>query len=78
MTNSALQIRHLLRGFGPSEIFARNIHHDLVDVVLPLDAYSSSGTASRALTIVHLSMGDPDWFSWVLSLPGDSQSRTTT
>jgi L-malate glycosyltransferase len=72
VTDSAMQIRHLLRTFGPSEIFARNIHHDLIDVVLPLDAYSRlRHKPSEALTIVHLSMGDPDWFKWVLALPGE-------
>ncbi|HEY0520355.1 MAG TPA: glycosyltransferase [Ilumatobacteraceae bacterium] len=73
VTNSALQIRHLLQTIGPSEIFARNIHHDLVDVVLPLDSYHSHlpHRARDTLTIVHLSMGDPDWFSWVLDLSGD-------
>jgi glycosyltransferase involved in cell wall biosynthesis len=72
VTNSALQIRHLLGTMGPSEIFARHIHHDLADVVLPLEAYGSLRHRPQdALTIVHLSMGDPDWFSWVLDLPGD-------
>lgn len=71
VTNSALQIQRLLRTLGPSEIFARNIHHDLYDVVLPLHAYPPhQSRQGDALTIVHLSMGDPEWFSWVLSLPG--------
>ncbi len=69
VTNSALEMRRLLRAVGPSEIYALHIHQDLIDVVRPLSAYR--GDMQREpprMMIVHLSMGDATWLGFVLAL----------
>lgn len=69
VTNSALEMRRLLREVGPSEIYALHIHHDLADVVRPLSAYpGDTRREPPRMTIAHLSMGDATWLSFVLSL----------
>jgi L-malate glycosyltransferase len=69
VTNSALEMRRLLREVGPSEIYALHIHQDLLDVVRPLSAYpGDTRREPPRMMIVHLSMGDAPWLGFVLSL----------
>ena len=65
VTSSALEIRRLLRKLGPSEIYALHIHEDLVGDIRPLSECPRLDASDSI--VVHVSMGDPDWFGWVLS-----------
>ena len=71
ITNSAFEIRRLLREAGPSEIYARHIHGDLCGDVKPLHEHPAHGRSQPGqLTIVHPSNGDAEWLEWVLGLDG--------
>ena len=63
-TNSALEIRDLLRRAGPSEVFAANIHQALAHQVRPLDdLVQAQGPAqARDTLIFHGSIGSPEVF----------------
>jgi len=71
VTNSAFEIRSLLRQHGKSEMFACNVHHELQDDVLAIADYDTHvPPEERPLTIVHVSMGDDRFLPFVSSLPG--------
>jgi glycosyltransferase involved in cell wall biosynthesis len=71
VTNAALQIRSALRERCPSELFACHIHPALAREVHPFVQYPAGlPPGSVAFTIVHISIGDPDFLSLVLELPG--------
>lgn len=70
-TNSCLELRELLRRVGPSDLFARNIHSALSDQVFSLEEYKRRfPRGSRDdLLLLHLSIGEPDLFSFILDRP---------
>lgn len=65
VTNTALAYQQLLRGIGPSEIFARFIDPQLDGTVLSLSAYESRGHVHDVL-IYHASIGEPEVTEWLL------------
>jgi glycosyltransferase involved in cell wall biosynthesis len=71
VTNTALEIRGLLRRIGPSEIFARYLDPALAGEVLPLSDYrgrASAGSADDVL-VYHASIGEPAVLSFLLERP---------
>lgn len=70
-TSSCLELRELLRRAGPSDLFARNIHAELADDVFSLAEYQRrSPRGSRDdVILLHLSIGEPDLFSFILDRP---------
>jgi glycosyltransferase involved in cell wall biosynthesis len=67
ITIDALHIRQLLRGAGPSEIYARHIDPALDDEVEPLTEYDRRrGRSPFDLIVLHASIGDDDVFSFVV------------
>jgi glycosyltransferase involved in cell wall biosynthesis len=71
ITNSALEIRTLLRQVGPSELFARYIHPDLAGEVRRLDDYDRdrSRWSPNDLLLFHASIGEPHVFSFISERP---------
>lgn len=71
VTNAACQIRSLLRRHGTSEIFAFNIHGDLLGDVLPTSEYSDFAPSDPdPVTLVHVSMGDDRLLPFLDGVPG--------
>jgi L-malate glycosyltransferase len=71
VTNSALEIRSLLRQHGPSEVFALNRHHEVAHEIHDADAYVDFLPQEKdPFTLIHLSMGDERFLPFVQSLPG--------
>ncbi|HUP85261.1 MAG TPA: glycosyltransferase family 4 protein [Acidimicrobiales bacterium] len=71
-TNSALELRDLLRQVGPSEVFARYIHPEVADEVRRLDDYDrlrSSSHSANDLLLFHMSIGEPKVFSFISERP---------
>lgn len=71
ITNSALELRDLLRRIGPSEIFARYLHPDITDEVHPLHDYDRirHGFSRDDLLLFHASIGEPHVFEFVNQRP---------
>ena len=72
ITNSALELRDLLRRIGPSEVFARYIHPDVAHEVERLDDYDrirSSTNSAKDLLLFHASIGEPTVFSFISERP---------
>jgi glycosyltransferase involved in cell wall biosynthesis len=72
ITNSAIELRDLLRRIGPSEVFARYIHPDVADEVRRLDDYDrlrSSSNSANDLLLFHASIGEPAVFSFINERP---------
>ena len=72
VTNSALEIRKLLRTLGPSELFARNIDERLQGDVLQIHEVDHGGARRLGpmdLVIFHGSIGDEEVFRVVQDLP---------
>ncbi len=71
ITNSALELRALLRRAGPSEVFARYIHPDLLDDIRQLDSFDGDGHRSckADLLVFHASIGEPYVFNFILERP---------
>lgn len=72
ITNSALELRDLLRRVGPSEVFARYIHPDVAHEVERLDDYDrirSSTNSGDDLILFHASIGEPAVFSFISERP---------
>src|SRR5688572_7468462 len=72
ITNSALELRTLLRQIGPSEVFARYIHPAVADEVQSLDDYDrlrSSSNSAGDLLLFHASIGEPRVFSFISERP---------
>jgi glycosyltransferase involved in cell wall biosynthesis len=71
-TNSAIELRDLLRQVGPSEVFARYIHPDVTDEIRRLDDYDrvrSSTNSANDLLLFHMSIGEPKVFSFIRERP---------
>ena len=72
ITNSALELRTLLRQVGPSEVFARYIHPAVAEEVRPLDDYDrlrSSTNSVVDLLLFHASIGEPGVYSFISERP---------
>jgi glycosyltransferase involved in cell wall biosynthesis len=71
ITNSALELRKLLRQVGPSEVFARYIHPDLADEVRRLDDYDRhrANWTPNDLLLFHASIGEPHVYSFISERP---------
>ena len=72
VTNSAFEMRKLLRTAGPSEIFARNIDERLageVRTIHELDHRAGRRPSPQDLVIFHGSIGDDEVFRIVRELP---------
>ena len=71
ITNSAFELRDLLRQLGPSEVFARNIHPAVADEVIELSKYflMASNRPREDLLLYHASIGDPEVFGFVIDRP---------
>jgi L-malate glycosyltransferase len=71
ITNSALELRNLLRRVGPSQVFARYIHPDVAHEIQPLDDYDRirSRYSRDDLLLFHASIGEPHVFGFVCERP---------
>lgn len=71
LTNSAFELRDILRLAGPSEIYARFRDDRLGDEVLPLDRFASRRTPdpSGDVLIFHSSIGEPEVTNLVANRP---------
>lgn len=71
ITNSAFELRELLRQVGPSDIYARNIHPWIADEVLDLAKYyaTSSVYPRDDVILYHASIGDPEVHGFVADRP---------
>lgn len=71
ITNTAFEIRALLRRIGPSEIFARHIDAGMEDEITALYRYAARESARSAdnILIFHASIGDRDVMSFVRDRP---------
>ena len=71
VTNDALAIQELLRRVGPSEIFARYVHEELVGEVHRIEDYETLPSARTGdnLLIYHASIGEPWVVSFLLERP---------
>ncbi len=71
ITNSALELRALLRRVGASEVFARYIHPDLAGDVQLLDNYGRRDHRSGKddLLLFHASIGEPKVFNFICERP---------
>ncbi len=66
VTNSALQIRQLLRHIGPSEIYAHHRDPAIHDDVKELRSFSKRPSpSSEDVMIVHVSIGEPEVTSFI-------------
>jgi glycosyltransferase involved in cell wall biosynthesis len=63
ITNMALATRAVLRGAGPSEVFARHVDPSLLAEVLPLSAYRSPH--HRNVLLFHASIGQPEVYQFL-------------
>src|ERR1017187_2739879 len=52
ITNSVMEIRSLLRTYGKSEVFACNIHNELLGDVLSISAYDHHAPGDDPLLLV--------------------------
>lgn len=70
-TNDALALRDLLRGIGPSDIFAYHIDPGLAGEVYPLAEFDSRaiGAGGSGLLIFHVTIGEPVVFAFARSRP---------
>ena len=68
VTNVALAFQTLLRRVCPSRVFARYIHTQLADQVLPLFIYEDRLHADDLL-IYHMSIGEPEVVQFLLGRP---------
>ena len=71
ITNSAFELRALLRRIGTSEIYARNIHPWIADEVHDLSKYyaTSSVYPRDDVILYHASIGDPEVHGFVVDRP---------
>jgi glycosyltransferase involved in cell wall biosynthesis len=71
ITNSAFELRNLLRNVAESEVFARNIHPGIADEVIDLSKYflMSSSRPRDDLLLYHASIGDPEVHGFVMDRP---------
>jgi L-malate glycosyltransferase len=71
ITNSAFELRDLLRRIAPSEIFARNVHPGVADEVVELSKYflNASTTPRDDVLLYHASIGDPEVFGFIAERP---------
>ncbi|MHB8464860.1 MAG: glycosyltransferase [Acidimicrobiales bacterium] len=71
ITNSAFELRKLLRQIGPSEIFARNIDPGIGGEVSYLNTYfaASSSCPEDDMILYHASIGDPEVHGFVVARP---------
>ena len=72
ITNSAIELRDLLRKIGPSEVFARYIHPQVAGEVQSLDNYDrlrSSTNSAMDLLLFHASIGEPAVHSFISERP---------
>jgi glycosyltransferase involved in cell wall biosynthesis len=71
VTNAAFELRAVLRGFGPSEIFARYYDGSLQGEVRPLHEYAqrSAHRPEADILLYHCSIGEADVFCFVIERP---------
>jgi glycosyltransferase involved in cell wall biosynthesis len=71
ITNSAFELRSLLRRIGPSDIYARYIHEDLADEIFPLGDYVHwrSARPHDDLLLFHASIGEPELLAFLTERP---------
>ena len=71
ITNSALELRNLLRRFGPSDVFTLNIHPDVASEVVPLADYDRRRASydHDDVLLFHASIGEPGVFSFINERP---------
>jgi L-malate glycosyltransferase len=67
--NAAIEMQALLRRVAPSKIYARYIHPEVADHVLPLHAYGrrARGRPDHDLLLFHASIGEPEVFDFIRS-----------
>ena len=67
--NAAIETQALLRRVAPSKIYARYIHPEVADHVLPLHAYGrrALGRPDHDLLLFHASIGEPEVFAFLRS-----------
>lgn len=68
-TNSAMEIRSLLRHLGPSELYAAHVHPDLEQDVLRLVAGSPPPIAPSDIVIFHATIGSREVFDVLWMMP---------
>lgn len=71
ITNSALELRDLLRRLGPSHVFARYIHPEVAGEVVPLREYDRRRASYHHddVLLFHASIGEPHVFSFINERP---------
>ena len=71
ITNSALELRDLLRRIGPSEIFAHHVHPAVADEVVSLSKYflMASPQPRDDILLYHASIGDPEVHGFIVDRP---------
>ncbi|HEX7166644.1 MAG TPA: glycosyltransferase family 4 protein [Acidimicrobiales bacterium] len=71
ITNSALELRDLLRRVATSDVFAHYIHPAVADEVVPLHEYDRRGVTHEHddLLLFHASIGEPHVFSFISERP---------
>lgn len=71
ITSAALEIRHLLRLAGRSDLFAHHVHPQLVEDVLPLGRYTRHrpDAGRDDLLVFHASIGEPPVFDFLMERP---------
>jgi glycosyltransferase involved in cell wall biosynthesis len=71
ITNSAFELRTLLRRIGPSEIYARFFDASLAGEVVPLKRYAlrRSPRPDRDVLLFHASIGEPDVMAFLRERP---------
>ncbi len=65
VTNSALEVRDLLRRAGPSEVYARHIAREVVHEVRRLEDFPTRGSGD--MIVYHASIGEPLVHAFLLS-----------
>jgi glycosyltransferase involved in cell wall biosynthesis len=71
ITNSALELRDLLRNLGDSHVFARYIHPDVADEIVPLREYDMRRATHHHDDVIlfHASIGEPNVYSFISERP---------
>jgi glycosyltransferase involved in cell wall biosynthesis len=71
ITNSAFELRDLLRRLGPSEMFAHHIHPGVADEVIDLSKYflTASPRPRDDVLLYHASIGDPEVHGFIVERP---------
>ena len=71
ITNSALELRDLLRRLGDSHVFARYIHPDVADEIVPLREYDRRRATHHHDDVIlfHASIGEPNVYSFISERP---------